>query len=142
MTKGEFITIYNTATFISQRAFNKLGLKAKAFTKSQLSIFEELADEEYYLRAELAEKNEDKTIKKDANQQLIITAENEKLLLPKLKAWKKEKVELNDFKVFIPELPKDEKLFLVSPEIFETLNGYVFQLNENDYLDILENNKE
>jgi hypothetical protein len=32
---------------------------------------------------------------------------------------------------------KDEKCFLISPEIYETLNGFVFDLSEEKYLEIL-----
>jgi hypothetical protein len=142
MKKGKFLVKYNTAVNLSQKFYNKLGLKAKSFTNTQLSVYEELADEEYYLMAELAEKKEDNSLKKDANQQLILTAENQKLLHLKLKSWKNEEVELNEFKPFIPELPKDNHLFLISPEIFETLNGFVFQLEEEDYLNILGQIKE
>ena len=141
MNKGEFLTKYNTAIYLSQRAFNKLGLKSKTISNEYKNLFEELADEEYYLRAEFASKNEDGTAKKDSNQQLIVTLENEILLISKLKAWKKEEVEVTvSSKIFIPTFPKDENLFKISPEIYDTLNGFVFELDEEIYFDILGQN--
>ena len=137
MTKKDFLVIYNTANYAANNAFNKLGLKAKFFTNAFKSDFEVLADEEYYLRAELAEKDNG-VPKKDQSGQLIINYENEKKLMVELKKWKLEEFVLDKSKLapFVPT-EKDEKCFLISPEIYETLNGFVFDLNEEKYLEIL-----
>lgn len=137
MTKKDFLIIYNTASYLANNAFNKLGLKSKFFTNAFKSDFEALADEEYYIRAELAEKDNG-VPRKDVNKQLVVSLENDKKLVVKLKEWKSEEFILDKSKLapFVPT-EKDEKCFLISPEIYETLNGFVFELSEEKYLEIL-----
>lgn len=138
MTKKEFLILYNTANFMANNSFNKLGLICKRFTKAFTDEFSDLADEEYYIRAELAPK-EGETIKKSHNGQPIISADKDKELSEKLNAWKAEgmKIDFSKWSLFTPDLAKDKKLFLISPEIYETLNGFVFSLSEEDYFSCL-----
>ena len=141
MTKKDFLIIYNTASYLANNAFNKLGLKSKFFTNAFKSDYDVLSDEEYYLRAELAEKDNG-VPRKDQSGQLVVSLDNDKKLAVELKKWKSEEFILDKSKLspFVPT-EKDEKCFMISPEIYETLNGFVFDLDEEKYLEILEKNK-
>lgn len=135
MKKGEFLVVYNVSVDVSNQMFNKLGLKAKKFTNKFKGLYEDLSLEEIYIRYDFAIK-EGEAFKKDEKGTPIVKAESEKEFLKKLSEWKKEEVEvdLSDF-TFV-EL--DEKLIkMLPPSIYDTLNGYLFSVSEDEYLSII-----
>ena len=138
MNKGTFLTKYNIANQVANQAFSKLGLTAKRFTKAYADEFGDLADEEHFLRKDFAQLDENKQAKKDQQGQLVMDDSKEKELVIALKAWKKEPIafEFNHAK-FLPAKLEGKALF-VSAVIFEELNGFVFDVTEEEYLEAIE----
>lgn len=139
MNKGEFLIKYNTAIQVANNAFSKLGLAAKKFTKVYADEYSDLADEEYFLRKEFAETEGEgvsKKAKKDEDGNFIVNNSKEKELFAALKAWKKEPIgfEMNKF----TPIKLEGKLLFMSAPIYDELNGYVFDVSEEDYLATLE----
>jgi len=135
MTKKDFIVLYNTATEVSLRAYNRLGLICKRFTKAYATEFETLQDEEFYLRA-ASGKIVDMVLQKEQSGQIIIDASKEVALLKELKEWKNEPMAFDSSK-FAPVEIIDKKLLMIAPAIFETLNGFVISCDEDVYLEAL-----
>lgn len=139
MKKGEFLIKYNVAVQLANAAFSKLGLSAKKFTKAYADEYSDLADEEHFIRKEFAEtegEGASKKAKKDQNGGLIIDDSKEKELIKALKAWRKEPIEFEMDK-FEP-IKIEGKLLFMSAPIYDELNGYVFDVSEEDYLANLE----
>jgi len=136
MNKGEFLIKYNVATQVANNAFSKLGLAAKKFTKAYADEYSDLADEEHFLRKDFAELDENKKAKKDQQGQLILDDSKEKELFKALKAWKKEPIEF-ELNKFTPIKLEGTLLFMSAP-IYEELNGFVFDVEEEVYLQALE----
>jgi hypothetical protein len=138
MTKGEFLIKYNVANQVANQAMGKLGLTAKRFTKAYADEFGDLADEEHFIRKDFAQLDEQKQAKKDQQGQLILDDIKEKELVAALKAWKKEPIEFEfNYAKFQPVKLEGKALF-VSAVIFEELNGFVFDVSEEDYLEAIE----
>lgn len=135
MNKKEFQSIFNMATALSQQAFSALGLAAKNFVKAHKELGEDLADENYYMRGEYCLK-EGSQWKRDDKGNPIFDDSKTKEYVSAVKAWGKEEVEV-DWGVFTPVQLKGKLLFM-SPEIYATLNGYVFNVPEDVYLESLE----
>lgn len=139
ITKGEFLIKYNTAVQVANSAFSKLGLSAKKFTKAYADEYSDLSDEEHFIRKEYAEtegENAAKKAKKDQNGSFIMDDSKEKELFAALKAWRKEPIEFEMDK-FEP-IKIEGKLLFMSAPIYEELNGFVFDVSEEDYLANLE----
>jgi hypothetical protein len=136
MRKSEFLIMYNTAVQVSNTAFSKLGLAAKKFTKVFADEYSDLADEQHFLDKDFAELDEQKKPKKEQNGTFIIDTKKEKEHFAALKAWKKEEIEV-DFSKFTP-IKLEGKLLFMSAPIYDTLNGYVFDVPEEVYLEALE----
>lgn len=138
MTKREFLIKYNVASQVAEKAFGKLGLSAKRFTKAYSEDFSDLTDEEYFIRKDFAQLDEAKQAKKDQQGQLLIDDTKEKELVVALKYWKKLPIdfEINHDK-FKPVKLEGRDLF-VTAVIFEELNGFVFDLSEEEYLEAIE----
>jgi hypothetical protein len=135
MNKGEFLIKFNISNQLANQAFSKLGLAAKKFTKVYAEEYSDLADEEHFVRKSFAQ-IENGQAKKDQNGSLILDDSKEKEMVSALKAWKKEPIEFSVDK-FTPVKLEDNLLFL-SPAIFDELNGFVFEVNEDDYIKIIE----
>jgi hypothetical protein len=136
MTKGEFLVLYNTAGQVANNAFSKLGLAAKRFTKAYADEYSDLADEEHFVRKEFAQLDENKQAKKDQQGALIMDDTKEKELVAALKAWKKEPIEF-ELNKFMP-VKIEGKLLFMSAAIYEELNGFVFDVSEDDYIAAVE----
>jgi hypothetical protein len=136
LNKGEFLLKYNVASQVSNNAFSKLGLAAKRFTKAYADEYSDLADEEHFVRKDFAQIGEDKQVKKDQNGGLIMDDTKEKELVAALKAWKKESIEFEVNK-FVP-VKIEGKLLFMSAAIYEELNGFVFDVSEDDYIAAIE----
>ena len=136
MTKGEFLVLYNTAGQVANNAFSKLGLAAKRFTKAYADEYSDLADEEHFVRKEFAQLDENKQAKKDQQGALIMDDTKEKELVAALKAWKKEPIEF-ELNKFMP-VKIEGKLLFMSAAIYEELNGFVFDVSEDDYIAAIE----
>jgi hypothetical protein len=136
LNKGEFLLKYNVASQVSNNAFSKLGLAAKRFTKAYADEYSDLADEEHFVRKDFAQIGEDKQVKKDQNGGLIMDDTKEKELVAALKAWKKEPIEFEVNK-FTP-VKIEGKLLFMSAAIYEELNGFVFDVSEDDYIAAIE----
>jgi hypothetical protein len=136
LNKGEFLLKYNVASQVSNNAFSKLGLAAKRFTKAYADEYSDLADEEHFVRKEFAQLDENKQAKKDQNGGLIMDDTKEKELVAALKAWKKEPIEFEVNK-FTP-VKIEGKLLFMSAAIYEELNGFVFDVSEDDYIAAIE----
>jgi hypothetical protein len=136
LNKGEFLLKYNVASQVSNNAFSKLGLAAKRFTKAYADEYSDLADEEHFVRKDFAQIGEDKQVKKDQNGGLIMDDTKEKELVAALKAWKKEPFEFVVNK-FVP-VKIEGKLLFMSAAIYEELNGFVFDVSEDDYIAAIE----
>jgi hypothetical protein len=136
MNKGEFLIKYNVASQLANNAFSKLGLAAKKFTKAYAEEYSDLADEEHFIKKDFAQIGEDKQAKKDQQGQLIMDSTKEKEFVAALKAWKKEPIgfELDKF----TPVKIEGKLLFFSPAIYEELNGFVFDVSEEDYLIAIE----
>lgn len=137
MTKGEFIVKYNIANEVANKAMGKLGLTAKRFTKSYTDEFNDLADEEHFIRKDFA-KIVDGTAQKDPQGHLVIDDTKEKELVVALKAWKKEPIEFEFNKPKFQPVKLEGKDIFVSSVIFEELNGFVFDVSEEEYLKTIE----
>ena len=136
LNKGEFLLKYNVASQVSNNAFSKLGLAAKRFTKAYADEYSDLADEEHFVKKDFAQIGEDKQVKKDQNGGLIMDDTKEKELVAALKAWKKEPIEFEVNK-FVP-VKIEGKLLFMSAAIYEELNGFVFDVSEDDYIAAIE----
>lgn len=135
MDKGQFLIKYNTALQVANTAFSKLGLTAKKFTKAYKDDYDDLADEEHFIRKDFA-KVVDGQAQKDQQGQLVMDDSKERELVAALRAWKKEPVcfELDKF----TPIKLEGKLLFMSAPIYEELNGFVFDVEESVYLDALE----
>ena len=136
MNKGEFLKKYNIANYIGENAFSKLGLAGKRFTNAYSEDYEDLSLEESFIRKDFAEIGEDKKPKKDQQGQWVIDDAKEKDLALALKAWKKEPIEFELIK-FMP-VKIEGKLLFMSASIYEELNGFVFNVSEDDYIAAIE----
>jgi hypothetical protein len=136
MNKGEFLLKYNVANQVANNAFSKLGLAAKRFTKTYADEYSDLADEEHFVRKEFAQLDENKQAKKDQQGALIMDDTKEKELVAALKLWKKEPIEF-ELKKFMP-VKIEGKLLFMSAAIYEELNGFVFDVSEDDYIAAIE----
>ena len=138
MNKGTFLKKYNIANHVAENAFGKLGLSSKRFTNAYSDEYTDLSIEESFIRKDFAEIGEDKKPKKDQQGNFIIDDSKEKELVAALKAWKKEPIvfEFNHAK-FLPAKLEGKALF-VSAVIFEELNGFVFDVTEEEYLEAIE----
>jgi hypothetical protein len=143
MKKGEFLIKYNTAKQVSEAAFSKLGLAAKKFTKAYQDEYADLSDEEHFLRKDFAIIEGEGVNKKAKTERLQNGAEilvmddsKEKELFAALKAWRKEEIsfELDKYE----PIKLEGKLLFMSAPIYDTLNGYVFNVSEEAYLEALE----
>jgi hypothetical protein len=136
MNKGELIEKVNIAAYLGNNSYNKLGLLGKRYQKAQNSVYGDLTDEEYFLRIESALMKEDKPVKEGQQQEIIvIDPKKEKEFVAKLKAWKLEEVEPNEF---TPIEILDPKLLKIAPSIFEAINGVIITCPEEVYLDALD----
>jgi len=135
MRKGEFLVLYNIASQVSNTAFSKLGLAAKKFTKAYANDFSDLADEEHFVR-KTHSKIVDGQAQKDQQGQLVMDDSKEKELFADLKEWKKEPIcfELDKF----TPIKLEGKLLFMSAPIYEELNGFVFDVSEEVYLEAVE----
>lgn len=138
MTKGEFLIKYNIANQVANQAMGKLGLTAKRFTKAYVDEFGDLADEEHFIRKDFAQLDENKQAKKDQQGQLILDDTKEKEMVAALKVWKKEPIEFEFNHAKFTPVKLEGKALLVSAVIFEELNGFVFDVSEEDYLEAIE----
>jgi hypothetical protein len=136
MNKGSFLIKYNVANQLANQAFSKLGLAAKKFTKAYAEEYSDLADEEHFCRKSYSQLDENKHAKKDQNGGLIMDDSKEKELVAALKAWKKEPIEFEFDKFALVKI--EGKLLFMSPAIYEELNGFVFDVSEEDYLVAIE----
>ena len=136
MTKGEFITKLNIATQVANTAFSRVGLTAKRFTKTFNEEYADLLDEQYFIKKDFAELDEKGQAKKDQQGNLILDSSKEKEMVTALKLWNKEPFEVDFSKFKLVKLTGKE-LFM-SAVIFDELNGYVFDINEEEYLNELE----
>jgi len=135
MKKGEFLVLYNVATQVANTAFSKLGLSAKKFTKAYANEYSDLADEEHFIRKNHC-KIVDGQAQKDQQGQLVMDDSKEKELFADLKEWKKEPIEF-ELDKFAPVKLEGKILFMSAP-IYDELNGYVFDVSEEDYLSAIE----
>jgi len=135
MKKGEFLVLYNVANQVANNAFSKLGLAAKKFTKAYVNEYSDLADEEHFIRKNHC-KIVDGQAQKDQQGQLVMDSSKEKELFADLKEWKKEPIEF-ELNKFAP-IKLEGKLLFMSAPIYDTLNGYVFDVSEEDYLAAIE----
>lgn len=135
MDKGQFLIKYNTALQVANTAFSKLGLTAKKFTKAYKDDYDDLADEEHFIRKDFA-KVVDGQAQKDQQGQLVMDDSKERELVAALRAWKKEPI-CFELDKFTPVKLSGKTLF-ISPAIYEELNGFVFDVNEEVYLEEVE----
>jgi hypothetical protein len=135
MNKGQFLIKYNIANQLANNAFSKLGLAAKKFTKAYAEEYSDLSDEEHFVRKDFAQL-EGGQAKKDQQGQLVMDSTKEKELFASLKKWKKEIVEF-ELDKFTP-IKIEGKLLFMSAAIYDELNGFVFDVSEEDYLTALE----
>jgi len=135
MNKGEFLIKYNVANEVANKAFSKLGLMAKRFTKAYKYDYDDLADEEHFVRKDFAKLEGGQAVK-DQQGQLVMDSAKEKELFAALKAWKKEPVGF-ELDKFAPVKLEGKILFMSAP-IYDELNGYVFDVSEEDYLSAIE----
>jgi hypothetical protein len=136
MTKGEFNRKFNVATQVANTAFSKVGLSATKFLKAYTTEAGDLSDELYFVNKDFAELDEQKKAKKDQSGNLIMDDLKEKELLAAVKAWNKEPIEF-ELDKFIPVELKGKQLFMSAP-VYHELNGFVFDVSEEDYLQSLE----
>jgi len=135
MTKEEALIILNTALDVSETAFSKLGLASKRFFKAFSENYSDLRDEEYFVRKDFAKLEGGQAVK-DQKGNLVMDTAKEKELFAALKAWKKEECDI-DWSKFAP-IKLEGKLLFMSAPIYDTLNGYVFNVSEEDYLAAIE----
>ena len=135
MNKGEFLIKYNVASQLANNAFSKLGLASKKFTKAYADDYGDLADEEHFIRKDFA-KIVDGAAQKNQEGALVMDDSKERELVAALKAWKKEPIEF-ELNKFTP-IKIEGKLLFMSAAIYEELNGFVFEVSEEDYLAALE----
>jgi len=135
MTKAEALIILNTALQVSETAFSKLGLASKRFYKTFASDYSDLADEEYFVKKDFAKLEGGQAVK-DQQGNLVMDTAKEKELFAAVKAWKKEECDI-DWSKFTP-IKLEGKLLFMSAPIYDTLNGYVFDVSEEDYLAAIE----
>ncbi len=135
MTKAEALIILNTALQVSETAFSKLGLTAKKFFKAFSDEYSDLRDEEYFVRKDFAKLEGGQAVK-DQQGNLVMDTAKEKELFAAVKAWKKEECDI-DWSRFAP-IKLEGKLLFMSAPIYDTLNGYVFNVSEEDYLAAIE----
>jgi hypothetical protein len=120
------------------KAMGKFGLSCKRFTKSYQNQYEDLADEEHFIKKDFAQFDEQKQAKKNQQGQLIMDDSKEKELVAALKSWKKEPIEFEfDHNKFAPVKLEGKDIF-VSAVIYEELNGFVFDVTEEEYLEAIE----
>jgi len=139
MNKGEFIQKYNVAVQVANTAFSRLGLAAKKFTKAYADEYSDLSDEEHFIRKEFAQtegEGVNKKAKKDENGNFIMDDSKEKESVSAIKSWKKEPIEF-EMNKFTP-IKLEGKLLFMSAPIYDELNGYVFDVSEEDYLAAIE----
>lgn len=123
LTKRDFLVLFNSCNHIGQKIHNKLGLFCANFCRKYAYIFEKLSTEEKEI---------------DAIPEIVSgkgVVEKSELLLK----WKSELLGINLDKhtVYIPN-EKDLGYFIVAPDLYLTLNGFIFELSEEDYLAALE----
>lgn len=135
MNKGEFLIKYNTAIQVANTAFSGLGISSKKYTKVYKDDYDDLADEEHFIRKDFA-KIVDGVAQKDQQGQLVMDSLKEKELFVALKAWKKEPI-CFELDKFTPVKLSGKTLF-ISPAIYEELNGFVFDVSEEVYLEAVE----
>ena len=135
MTKIEFIEKYNTCFSVSNQLFNKVGLIAKRCCNKYKEGFDDLSLEELYIRYEFAIK-EGESFKRDANQQVIIKADSEKEFNTNFRNWKNEPYSY-EIK-FTPIVFEEKFIKMIPPSIFDVLNGFLFDISEEEYLSIIE----
>ena len=134
-TKGEFLVVYNTANFLAENSFTKLGLTAKKYCNAFKEDYEALALEETYeVRAPFYLKVDGKVSKNDKGAP-IVDESKEKELSAALSAWKKQPIELTG--TFTPITTLLPKALMISPAIFDTINGHVINIDEEVYLEIV-----
>ena len=135
MNKGEFLIKYNTAIQVANTAFSGLGISSKKYTKVYKDDYDDLADEEHFIRKDFA-KIVDGVAQKDQQGQLVMDDSKERELVAALRAWKKEPIcfELDKF----TPIKLEGKLLFMSAPIYEELNGFVFDVSEEVYLEAVE----
>jgi len=136
MNKGEFNRKVNVATQVANTAFSKVGLSATKFLKAYSTEAGDLADELFFVKKDFAELDENKKAKKDQSGNLVMDSVKEKEMVAAVRAWNKEPIEF-ELDKFIPVELVGKQLFMSAP-IYEELNGFVFQVSEEDYLEGLE----
>jgi phosphotransferase system HPr-like phosphotransfer protein len=137
MNKKEFLIKHNIASHVASKAFGKLGLTAKRFTKAYANEYEDLSDEEHFIRKDFA-KIVDGSVQKDQQGQLVMDGTKEKELVAALKAWKKEPIEFEFNNAKFQPVKLEGKDIFIAADIFEELNGFVFDVSEEDYLKAVE----
>jgi len=136
MNKGTFLLKINLANRLSNEAFSKLGLASKKCVNAYKDEVTDLNDEQHFVMKDFAQLDENKQAKKDQNGGLVMDDSKEKELVAALKAWKKEPIEF-ELDKFAP-IKIEGKLLFMSPAIFDELNGFVFDVSEEDYIEAVE----